>query len=415
MNAICTIVAKNYYSFARTLGDSLKKSNPDVSFHILLSDEISDDISFDYGGYDVTEAKDLELERFNEISYKYDITEFCTSVKPYFIKYLLNKYKYDKIIYLDPDILVLDSLDEIYLALEKSDIVLTPHVVDEHYSHNNIDQEKFFLGSGTFNLGFVGFNSSLNALKMLDWWHGKLLEECFSDKNTFVFTDQKWMNLIPCLFPNVHIERSKKYNIAWWNFNERTISQANDDWYVDDHNVNSKIVFVHFSGYKPTNENNFSRDNIFISKEKKEILKVLFSEYQKLLLGNYYDKYISLDYKYFYYENGIIITRLQRRIFRALLKEGYKCHNPFDVNKGSYFHLLSKNRLLIKEKSLNYNRMNTNKQLENNRLLKLINIFLRILKNIIGLKNYSYLIRYMNNCMTDENQLFLIKDKYYMK
>ncbi len=45
--------------------------------------------------------------------FQYNVLELNTAAKPYFLSYLLDKTGCQKLVYLDPDILVLHQLDEL--------------------------------------------------------------------------------------------------------------------------------------------------------------------------------------------------------------------------------------------------------------------------------------------------------------
>jgi hypothetical protein len=61
---------------------------------------------------------------------KYNVLELCTAVKPYLLKYLFEKYDAEKILYLDPDIVVYHTLDTVLELLERCTAILTPHIVE---------------------------------------------------------------------------------------------------------------------------------------------------------------------------------------------------------------------------------------------------------------------------------------------
>ena len=114
MNVIFTICAKNYLAQAKTLGYSVKKHSPTTDFYILLSDEIGD-VSIYCDDFEVIESKSLKnIPNFSTLAFKYNVIEFSTSVKPFFFDWLLNEKRYEKILYLDPDMVVYNSLDFLF-------------------------------------------------------------------------------------------------------------------------------------------------------------------------------------------------------------------------------------------------------------------------------------------------------------
>lgn len=126
---VCTAIAANYLPKAMVLARSLKRTNPNVDVVLcLVEKEINPEAKlckyFDH----IVLAKDLGFENFNKFIFKYKILVALTAVKGQLFKYLMNEYKnFDQFIYLDPDILVLGSLDELQSAFDKHSIILTPH------------------------------------------------------------------------------------------------------------------------------------------------------------------------------------------------------------------------------------------------------------------------------------------------
>ncbi len=408
MNAVCTIVAQNYFGYAVTLMKSVLKVNPDAETYILIVDDIIK--SFETQGFHIIQAKELGIDSLNCMRYKYDVTEYCTAVKPKFILYLFEKYHYDKVIYLDPDIFVYESLKTIWNELDNSLIVLTPHVIKANPKCNlmHVKQEESVLISGIYNLGFIGIKNSPESLLFLQWWHSRLETECYDDKNTGLFTDQKWVNMCTAFVDQVCVLRNPAYNVAWWNYHEKEILIIENKPYVKFLERKEPIVFFHFSGFSPKRLDKIGRHSIIISEEQEQIIKQIYLSYFTQVKINKYEQYLNIDYKYNYYENGIVITRLQRRMFRRLLEQGYKCNNPFRVSAGSYYDLLRKNGMLVKEKTDKFNKNNTRNE-KNNRYEKILRFLLRFSKKILGIKKYSYLIRYLNNYATDEEQVFMLK------
>src|SRR5437867_13377392 len=116
--ALCTIVAKNYISFARTLTRSFQEHNPGVDCYVLLIDEWKGFIDPSDEPFQIVALSDLDISNVKSMAFKYDITEFSTAVKPYVLDYLLRTKGIQKLLYLDPDILVTKSLAELFQILD---------------------------------------------------------------------------------------------------------------------------------------------------------------------------------------------------------------------------------------------------------------------------------------------------------
>ena len=135
---------------------------------------------------------DIKFERINELAFKYDVVEFTTSLKPYISLLLLRMY--EKVVFFDPDIYVLDSTKEIEILLDKQDVLLTSHFNIPELS----DVEYPDLGMmrfGSFNLGFFAVKNSFNGKAFLKWWNDKCLDQCFFETQFGISTDQKWVSI----------------------------------------------------------------------------------------------------------------------------------------------------------------------------------------------------------------------------
>ena len=90
-----TICAKNYIGLALALEKSLKEHSKDVDFYIFVADEFSLEEDIESLPENVIIAKKvigISDAQWNQMSFKYDITEFCTSIKPTCFKYILEQF-----------------------------------------------------------------------------------------------------------------------------------------------------------------------------------------------------------------------------------------------------------------------------------------------------------------------------------
>ena len=192
---ICTIVAKNYTSFARTLCDSFLSAQPSGRCHVLFIDRTEryiDPLKENFTAYHLDE---IGIPAVKELCFKYNVTELATAVKPFFLRFLLSKPEIREIIYLDPDILVLDTLGHLFNLLGTKDIVLTPHLDADYPEDGRFPDDSHVMRSGVFNLGFIGVRRSGNVERFLDWWAGKMMDKCVIDHGKGYFVDQRFIDL----------------------------------------------------------------------------------------------------------------------------------------------------------------------------------------------------------------------------
>ena len=404
---IFTIVAKNYFASAELLAKSLMNTNCGYDFYIVLADEVCEEISNrNHIGYKLLIANELPIKDFQEMAFKYDVTEFATSIKPYCIEYFMKSLNAQSVAYLDPDIYVYKSLDYLFDLLNEYSAIVTPHILTSNNSSHDIEQS--FLFSGTYNLGFFAVSNNDEGRRIVNWWKNKLKDYAFVDYYNGLYTDQKWMNLVTTEFENVCVLRDFGYNVAWWNFEERNLSQVDGIPFVCQNGIVKPVVFFHFSGFKADNMNTISKSNSYIQLDNKDEIRKVFDLYGSRLLQNDYNKLKSLTYSYSTYDNGIVITRFQRRLFRAMNAKEKKFIYPFSTLEGSFYDLLKKNKLLVNSKDISVASETRNTISGFNRKDKILKKLLRMTKKVLGIKHYEVLIRYLSHALEAEEQIFLI-------
>lgn len=328
--AIFTIISKNYLAYARTLMASVKIHYPHSPLYICLADKI--DGYFDPGKelFEVVEAEQLDIPDFNRFTFRYEIIELNTAVKPFMFKWLLENTDCEAVIYLDPDILVLHKLDHVEEILDQGALaVLTPHICEPMPDDNKDPREVDLLRTGTFNLGFFALARHFRATKLLDWWCKRLTYDCRVDLEGGLFVDQKWMDLLPSFFNDVQILRQPTYNVAYWNLMHRPVQKKNGCWMVHD----APLRFFHFSGININEPNQFSKHQTRFSLHNIGELKKLYFEYINKVKKHDFDKCSQWPYAYGTFGNGQKITTFVRMVYREDVERASKCPpDPFNMD-----------------------------------------------------------------------------------
>ncbi|MCE6990282.1 glycosyl transferase [Dyadobacter sp. CY323] len=293
MTIAFTICSINYLAQARTLGDSLKSTNPDVLFVIGLVDSLNG-IEFEESyapTFPMVEIDKIGIRDFHEMADRYNITELNTAVKPFYFTYFFKHYPWaQNVIYFDPDIIVFQPLKELLSSLAKHNAVLTPHInspIDDTLTPNELHH----LNTGVYNLGFVAFSRSDENLRFIAWWEEKLRYECLIDLCNGLFVDQNWMNFLPLFVPNTYLEQNPGYNAAYWNLHERFFSFVDNTHCV---NGDNPLIFFHYSGYDPAKPDVLSKYQDRFELSERKDLTALFDLYRNSLLKNgnaYYRKF----------------------------------------------------------------------------------------------------------------------------
>jgi hypothetical protein len=220
-----------YLDRVRVLGETLKRHHPDWVFTLCLSDIEPPGFVFDIDNEPIDRLVRIGDMGFSNLSgwmFEHNIVELCTAVKGRMMCMLLDQGA-EKIVYLDPDIALFTPLTELPGLLDQHDIVLTPHLLDPLSKKKAIEADEIAaLQHGIYNLGFVAIANHGSGIAFARWWRDRLADYCFDDIPRGLFTDQRWCDLVPALFDNVHILRHRGYNVASWNIAGRKIVIEDD-------------------------------------------------------------------------------------------------------------------------------------------------------------------------------------------
>jgi glycosyltransferase involved in cell wall biosynthesis len=305
--AFCTIVAKNYLPFARVLMNSVRRYHPDALRVVVLVDEIEGYFDPACEPFELILSRDLDIPNSRWFHFKYTVLELCTAVKPWVLEKLFAERDLDSIVYLDPDIELYAPLDAIFDGLAGQTMVLTPHLtgrIEDDLQPSELD----ILRSGSYNLGFLALNRNATAALFLKWWQDKLYEHCVVDLPRGLFVDQRWMDLVPGMFPGVVIDRSPGNNVAYWNVGQREVSKTSEGYLVG----GDRLRFFHFSGFDPINPELFSKHQNRFRLSRLGDAQALVLAYARQLINAGYAKCRKWPYVYGRFENGFPIPDMGR-------------------------------------------------------------------------------------------------------
>lgn len=246
---VFTSAALNYIPKVRILFSSIRRHHPDWKLHLLLADQLPDDFDLKSEPFDeITSVADLGIDAWKGWAFCHTITELATAIKPWMLAQLLDKCAVkDKVLYLDPDTVIFSPLTDILEALDDASIVLTPHQTSPESSLAAIiDNEICSLKHGIYNLGFIGVSNTPIGKAFARWWAERTYYFCRDDIPNGLFTDQRWIDLVPAFFEDVAIMRSTRHNVATWNITTRHLSKREDGEFLVD---GEPLGFYHFTGF----------------------------------------------------------------------------------------------------------------------------------------------------------------------
>lgn len=292
---IVTTCSANHLAQAKGLGDSLLLHNPDFKLMIGLTDKLEGRVANDYyAPHDLVEAQELNIPEFQQMCDSYNVFELNCALKIFFAAYALEKYTVDKVIFLDSDMLVFESLRFIEEELDKKSILLTPHILTPFKKDGKRPFEREMLKNGIFNGGFFAVKNNVEGNAFITWWKERMIDQCYVNVKEGMFVDQKWLNLAPIFFPSLGWLQHPGCNAAYWNLHERTISKSDNRYFVND----EPLLFFHFSGYSIDAPNEISRHQDRVAMDDNIAVKELFHLYQRALEKNKHSEIRKLECSY---------------------------------------------------------------------------------------------------------------------
>lgn len=336
---VYTSITLNYLPKAKILAKTLKQLHPDWQFHLVISDKIPSDkenlfnTELSKPHFDkVVWIEELPIPEICSWIFKHSVVEICTAVKGPYLRYLADQ-GIEKIVYIDPDIAILNSLEPIEEWLDEYGILLTPHLLNYTDNPQSI-QDNEIMGTmrhGTFNLGFLAINcTNTDGRRFVDWWADRLLSYCYADYDRGLFTDQKWVDLAPSFFEELLIIRDPGYDVASWNldcreldFNDHGQLMVNDSY---------PLRFYHFTGYDSGAGLNVVTS--LTSGGANPVVNELWDWYIRQLDANGHETMGAVPSFYATFDDGTKIEQEMRVLYRESLELQKVFPNPFDTNKG---------------------------------------------------------------------------------
>jgi len=310
-----TIVSSNYLAYAKTLFDSIERVYPDSRRVLCIVDDSKLAMAEMVGRCTVLALDDLNLPHRDHFLYRYGVMELNTAVKPYALSWIARNLDEARegIMYIDPDIQFFAPLAEVEsLISDGALLVLTPHLTAPLYDDKK-PSELSIMRSGVYNCGFVALGPHGQRDEFLHWWCKRLEFGAFVDFEAGLFTDQKWMDLAPGLFPDVRVLRHPGYNVAYWNMAHRPLGVNDRGNFTAG---GREIAFFHFSGVDPHDRSLLSKHQTRFNESDLGPFRPAYRSYLDRLMENGYDRFSSVPYAFGFTKSGAPIVPEMRQVFR---------------------------------------------------------------------------------------------------
>lgn len=342
-----TSLTTNYIPKARVLAQTFKRHNPTARFVVFMAEAIPPHLAEMEPCFDeIIHISELGIEPLSPWIFSHSIVEICTAIKGHALCSLLARPDCEQVFYIDPDIAVFDSFDDLVAQFAHGAVLLTPHQLAPDTTERAIeDNELCYLMHGVYNLGFLAVHNDNEGRRFANWWKDRLAAYCYAEYGSGLFTDQKWIDLAPALFPFIHIVRDPGYNVATWNLSTREViggfeagfevrETAPEEVAAEDRRY--PLRFYHFSGFDS------GAQLVMLRRYGLDMPAVFLLRewYLAECAKNGQETFGAIPWEYGVYQNGEKITVEQRRIYRQRSDLQARFSDPFrtqDKNE-SFYH-----------------------------------------------------------------------------
>ena len=240
--AVVTVATRNYFHRVRSLFESVDEFMPGALRLACSVDAVEGFLDAEEEGYELVEAGELGIPRFEQFVFALNPTAACCALKPHAVLSALKYPGIKRVLYIDNDMDLYHRPDEMLEFLDKHSFVLTPHHLKPLPDGASPD-EMTLLPYGIYNAGMFGVSNVPEAVRFLEWWGSWMSDprHVFAD---WAY-DQIWLNYAPVYCRDAGIFHEPGYNVAFWNFAERDLQQVGDGFFCGEH----PLVVYHFSNF----------------------------------------------------------------------------------------------------------------------------------------------------------------------
>lgn len=321
---LATVATRSHLAYVRVLARSLRERHPDWRCVALVVDEPEAGRASEPGLFEAVSIGSLGIADFRAFCFQYDAFELCNALKPYLIRHLLRSHPGFPVLYADSDIAAFSSLEPLAALLGVHDVVITPHTTVEYPDDGFAPALRDQMLAGHFNAGVVGVGAGPGGLAFADWWAEKLRHDALAEPSDGLFVDQKFLDVVPCLFPGAHVLRDDGVNVAHFNLHSRRLTRRDGCWWVNE----VPLVLFHFTMVRP-HHGDFRP---FVTRPllaAQPVLRELFLDYGRRLAAAGLDECSRQPFGLGTLADGRPISKATRRAFRGEFQRGNGSADPY--------------------------------------------------------------------------------------
>jgi GT2 family glycosyltransferase/glycosyltransferase involved in cell wall biosynthesis len=320
---VCTVINKAWLAHARALAESLREHEPGARLSVLIVDAIDDRFDPAAEPFEVLEAPALQIEQFDEMSARYDVTELCCALKPVLIRYLLGSG--EPVVYLDSDVRLFAPLDGLERELDAHPFLLTPHLLAPLPEDGREPSELAILLAGTSNLGFAAARASPEVESLLNWWAQRLCSGSRLEPARGVVYDQRWTDLMPGYSEQVGHWRDPGVNAGYWRAAGSSFELRDGAPTVD----GVPLRTFHFTGFDPERPERLSKYDNRTSLQHEPALTRICEQFAECLREADHEQCSRWPYGFAKTASGAPMSALLRELWDRAHAAGAVQATPF--------------------------------------------------------------------------------------
>lgn len=244
-----TLFDSGYLDKGLVLYDSLRKNVREFRLYIFAFDDLCHQVLSGYADDRLITISMEEFESEELLQAKRDrnAREYCWTCSCHTIKHVLEHYGESNCTYIDADMYFYQSprvlFDEIYRDQCSASII-------RHGFVDTAENRRYIRNSGEYCVEFNTFFQTERGMEILNWWCGRCLECCTEKMDGVHFGDQKYLEQMKILFPDVHVIEHQGAGVAPWNIARFALERETEDGSIFLQEKKTKeiflLIFYHF-------------------------------------------------------------------------------------------------------------------------------------------------------------------------
>jgi hypothetical protein len=215
MYNFCTLFDSFYLSKGLAMYESLRTHLGSFHLYIFAFDDLSLRVlqKLNLQNVSVISLSDFETDELLNVKAERSKAEYCWTCTPSTIYYIITRYNCQNCTYIDADLIFYSDPSVLIeeMISRKKNVLITEH----RYSFlSGLYEEK---RAGRFCVQFMTFSNDSDSMKILDEWRLQCIYWCYARHEDGKFGDQKYLDVWPAKYPNIHILQHQGGGIAPWN------------------------------------------------------------------------------------------------------------------------------------------------------------------------------------------------------